>query len=242
LAKGKKRMESEDRTAFVSGANRGIGFGLSLEMAQHGCKVATGYRDETRSGQLLAEAEKDGNILPVKVDVTVEEDLQHLYEFVDNRLGHLDILVNNAGVNINESAQVNELNWQDVARNLEVNVGGPLRTSKALYPLLQKGREKKIVNISSQMGSIQLTSGGTTPYRVSKAALNMLSRNQAIEYKKDGIAVVIIHPGWVKTDMGGPAAPLTVAESVRKIFQIIEMISLANTGEFISVTGDRIPY
>ncbi|MCG6981667.1 MAG: SDR family NAD(P)-dependent oxidoreductase [Deltaproteobacteria bacterium] len=105
-----------------------------------------------------------------------------------------------------------------------------------------KGREKKIVNISSQTGSIRLTSGGTTPYRVSKATLDMLSRNQAIAYKKDGIAVVIIHPGWVKTDMGGPAAPMTVAESGKKIFQIIEMISPANTGEFISVTGDRIPY
>ena len=235
-------MESDDRVAFVSGANRGIGFGLTLEMVQHGCKVAAGYRDETRSTKLLAEAEKHGSILPVKVDVTVEDDLQHLYEFVDNRLGHLDILVNSAGVNINESAQVNELNWQDLARSLEVNVGGPLMTSKILYPLLQKGKEKKIINISSQMGSIQLTGGGATPYRVSKAALNMLTRNQAIEYKGDGIAVVSLHPGWVRTDMGGPAAPMTVAESARKIFQIIEMISLSNTGEFISVTGDTIPY
>jgi NAD(P)-dependent dehydrogenase (short-subunit alcohol dehydrogenase family) len=92
------------------------------------------------------------------------------------------------------------------------------------------------------MGSIQLSDGGMTSYRVSKAALNMLTRNQAIEYKKDGIAVVMVHPGWVRTDMGGPAAPMTVAESARKIFQIIEMISLSNTGEFISVTGDTIPY
>ena len=70
----------------------------------------------------------------------------------------------------------------------------------------------------------------------------MLSKNQAIEYKRDGITVVSIHPGWVKTDMGGPAAPMTVAESARKIFHIIERISLSNTGEFISVTGEKIPY
>ena len=235
-------MENKARVTFISGANRGIGFGLTLEMAQRGCKVAAGYRDETKSTELLAEAEKHGNILPVKVDVTIEEDLRHLYQFIDNHLGHLNILVNSAGVNVNESAQVNELQWQDIVRSLEVNVGGPLMTSKILYPLLQKGKEKKIINISSQMGSIQLTDGGMTPYRVSKAALNMLTRNQAIEYKKDGIAVVIVHPGWVKTDMGGPAAPMTVAESVGKIFKIIEMISLANTGEFISVTGDTIPY
>ena len=235
-------MESEERVAFISGANRGIGLGLTLEMVQHGCKVAAGYRDETKSTELLAEAEKHGNILPVKVDVTIEEDLRHLYQFIDNHLGHLNILVNSAGVNVNESAQVNELQWQDIVRSLEVNVGGPLMTAKVLYPLLQKGKEKKIINISSQMGSIQLTDGGMTPYRVSKAALNMLTRNQAIEYKGDGIAVVSLHPGWVRTDMGGPAAPMTVAESARKIFQIIEMISLSNTGEFISVTGDTIPY
>jgi len=241
LAEGKK-MESLERVAFVSGANRGIGFGLTLEMVQHGCKVAAGYRDENKSRELLAEAEKLGNILPVKVDVTNENDLKHLYHFIDDHFGYLNILVNNAGVNINEPAQVNELNWEDVALSLEVNVRGPLMTSKTLYPLLQKGEERKVINISSQMGSIQLTGGGATPYRVSKAALNMLTRNQAIEYKRDGIAVVILHPGWVRTDMGGPAAPLTAEESARKIFQIIEMISLANTGEFISVTGDKIPY
>ena len=235
-------MESEKRVAFISGANRGIGFGLTLEMVHHGCKVAAGYRDESRSEKLLTEAEKERNILPVKVDVTIEDDLKRLYRFIENHFGHLNILVNSAGVSINESAEVNRLNWKDLSRNLEVNVGGPLMTSKILYPLLQKGKEKKIINISSQMGSIQLTDGGAIPYRVSKAALNMLSRNQAIEYKAAGVAVVIVHPGWVRTDMGGPAAPMTIAESARKIFQIIEMISLSNTGEFISVTGDTLPY
>ena len=235
-------MENKDRIAFVSGANRGIGFGLTFEMVQHGCKVVAGYRDETRSKDLLIEAEKHGTVFPVKMDVTMADDLENLYQFIENQFGYLNILVNSAGVNINEPAQVNELSWEDLARSLKVNVGGPFLTSKVLYPLIQKGGEKKIVNISSQMGSIQLTGGGATPYRVSKAALNMLTRNQAIEYKKDGIAVVILHPGWVRTDMGGPAAPMTVAQSARKIFQIIEMISLSNTGEFISVTGDKIPY
>ncbi len=123
-----------------------------------------------------------------------------------------------------------------------VNMGGPFLTSQHLYPLLQKASEKKIINISSQMGSIQLSGGGATPYRISKAALNMLTRNQAIEYKKDGISVVCLHPGWVRTDMGGPAAPMTVAESAKKIFQIIETVTLANSGEFISVNGETIPF
>ena len=235
-------MGTEDKVAFVSGANRGIGFGLTLEMAKQGYKVAAGYRDENRTEKLSAEAKEDDNIFPVKVDVTVENDLKHLYEFIENRFDHLDILINSAGVNINEPAQVNELEWEDFAESLMVNLGGPFLASKYLFPLLQKGTEKKVINISSQMGSIQLSGGGATPYRVSKAALNMLTRNQAIEYKRDGIVVVCLHPGWVRTDMGGPAAPMTAAESARKLFQIIEMLSLSNTGEFISVKGDKIPY
>ncbi len=235
-------MGIDERVAFVSGANRGIGFGMTLEMVRNGCKVVAGYRDEERSHELLAEAEKDKNIYPVRVDVTSESDVQHLHEFIAGHLGHLNILVNSAGVNINEPAPINKLSWEDISKSLMVNMGGPFLTSQHLYPLLQKASEKKIINISSQMGSIQLSGGGATPYRISKAALNMLTRNQAIEYKKDGISVVCLHPGWVRTDMGGPAAPMTVAESAKKIFQIIETVTLANSGEFISVNGETIPF
>ncbi len=235
-------MGNKDRVAFVSGANRGIGFGLTLELARKGCKVVAGYRDENKSQKLFDKANEDGNVFPVRVDVTVEGDLKHLYEFIENRFGHLDILVSSAGVNINEPAQVNELAWDDFVKSLMVNLGGPFLTAKYLFPLLLKGREKKVVNISSQMGSIHLSGGGATPYRVSKAALNMLTKNQAIEYKRKGIAVVSLHPGWVRTDMGGQAAPMTVAESAKRIFQLIEMVSLSNTGAFISFNGDTIPY
>ena len=235
-------MDTEDRVAFVSGANRGIGFAVTLEMAKNGCMVAAGYRDEKRSQHLFNEAGRDRKILPVKVDVTSESDLKHLYEFIAEQAGFLDILLNSAGVNINEPARVNELVWEDFVQSLRVNLGGPFLASKYLFPLLKKGREKKIVNISSQMGSIQLSGGGATPYRVSKAALNMLTKNQALEYKREGIIVVGLHPGWVRTDMGGQAAPMAAAESARKIFQIIEMVSLANTGEFMSYKGDKIPY
>jgi NAD(P)-dependent dehydrogenase (short-subunit alcohol dehydrogenase family) len=235
-------VKTAARVAFVSGANRGIGLGLTLELAKNGCKVAAGYRDENRSQGLLVEAEKNKDIVPVIVDVTVEDDIRRVYRLLETHFGHLDILVNCAGVNIHEPAQVNDLSWEDVAKSIEVNVGGPFLTSKIFYPLLTQGEEKKVINISSEMGSIQLSGGGATPYRVAKAALNMLTKNTAIEYKKDGVIVVSIHPGWVRTDMGGPSAPLAVAESVRKIFQIIEMLSLSNTGEFLSITGDTIPY
>lgn len=235
-------MSSEDRVAFVSGSNRGIGLGMTLEMAKSDFTVVAGHRIESKSQELFAKANESRNILPVKVDVTVEGDLKYLCEFIENRLGHLDILVNSAGVNINEFAQINDLAWEDFAESLKVNLGGPFLTSRYLFPLLVKGKDKKIINISSQMGSIQLSGGGATPYRVSKAALNMLTKNQAIEYKREGITVVCLHPGWVRTDMGGQAAPMTAAESARRILQIIEIVSLSNAGEFISFNGDAIPY
>jgi NAD(P)-dependent dehydrogenase (short-subunit alcohol dehydrogenase family) len=128
-------VESEDRVVFISGANRGIGFGLTVEMANNGCKVAAGYREENRSKELLAEAEKSSDIFPVQVDVTAEEHVKNVYEVLDKQFGLLNVLVNCAGVNINESAQVNELSWEDLARSLKVNVGGPWLTSKILYPL-----------------------------------------------------------------------------------------------------------
>ena len=235
-------MSTGNRVTFVSGANRGIGFGTTVEMAKQGFNVVAGYRDENRAESLFAKAKEYGKIFPVKVDVTIESDLEQLYDFIERRFAHLDILINCAGVNVNEPAQINELAWADFAQSILVNLGGPFLTSKYLFPLLKKGTEKKVINISSQMGSIQLSGGGATPYRVSKAALNMLTKNQAIEYKREGITVVCLHPGWVKTDMGGPAAPMTIADSAKYILQTIEMVSLSNAGTFVSFNGDTIPY
>jgi NAD(P)-dependent dehydrogenase (short-subunit alcohol dehydrogenase family) len=98
------------------------------------------------------------------------------------------------------------------------------------------------VNITSTMGSIQLSTGDMVPYRVSKAALNMLTKNMAIAYRPSGITVVGLHPGWVRTDMGGPEAPLSVEESVSKLLGIIESLSPSRSGEVISFEGEVIPY
>ena len=235
-------MSGSERSVFISGANRGIGRGMTFLMASKGYTVVAGYRDEERSRQLLSEATENRRILPVKMDVTREDDLENLYKTITSRFGYLDILVNSAGVNPGKETDISALRLRDFTESFLVNVGGPFLTTKYLYPLLRKGRDKKIVNISSQMGSIQLSSGDMVPYRVSKAALNMLTKNQAIAYKRDGVTVVCLHPGWVKTAMGGPEAPLSVKESVTKLLQIIEMVSLSNTGQFISVHGDMIPY
>jgi NAD(P)-dependent dehydrogenase (short-subunit alcohol dehydrogenase family) len=235
-------MGSEEKAVFISGANRGIGLGMALLMAGKGYTVFAGFREEARAERLIQEARRSDRIVPVKVDVTVEGDVRALAETIAARSGHLDILVNSAGVNLGKAGEIDHLSLHDFTGSFLVNVGGPFLTSRYLLPLLKKGREKKVVNITSVMGSIQLSTGDMAPYRVSKAALNMLTKNLAIAYQPFGITVIGLHPGWVRTDMGGPEAPLRVEESVTKLLGIIESLSPSRSGEVISVDGQVIPY
>ena len=235
-------MSSEDRTVFISGANRGIGLGMALLMARKGYTVFAGYREEARSERLFQEARQDGRIVPVKVDVTRQSDLRGLVDTIASRAGHLDILINSAGINLGKAGEIDSLSLKDFTESFLVNVGAAFLTTRYLLPLLKEGGEKKVVNITSVMGSIQLSTGDMAPYRVSKAALNMLTKNQAAAYQPYGITVVGLHPGWVRTDMGGPEAPLTVEESVTKLLGIIESLSPSRSGEFISFEGQVIPY
>jgi len=126
--------------------------------------------------------------------------------------------------------------------NFRVNVIGPFLASKTLLPLLTKGKKPKIINISSQMGSIELSSGNSTPYRVSKAAVNMLSKNQALAYIKHGIVTVAMHPGWVRTDMGGPDAPLSPPEAISQMLEVIDKIGKKDNGRFLGFDGKARPY
>ena len=235
-------MGSEEKTVFISGANRGIGLGMLLLMAGKDYRVFAGYREEARTERLFEKARQDGRILPVKVDVTRESDLRGLADTIASQTGHLDILINSAGINLGKAGQIDSLNLKDFTESFLVNVGGPFLTTRYLLPLLKEGREKKVVNITSTMGSIQLSTGDMVPYRVSKAALNMLTKNMAIAYRPSGITVVGLHPGWVRTDMGGPEAPLSVEESVSKLLGIIESLSPSRSGEVISFEGEVIPY
>ena len=235
-------MNNNFQTVFISGANRGIGKELALQLSEQAYNVIAGYRDEIRSQSLLGEGQKRSNLFPFKVDVTSESDLNALYTFIANQFNQLDVLVNNAGIFSSRNVQLNALAWSDITHHIDVNVGGVFLMTACLYPLLKKGEAKKIVNISSRLASIELNSGGFFPYNVSKTALNMLTKHQSVEYKADDITAISLSPGWVKTEMGGNAAPLTVQQSAAKILQIIETISLADSGHFIGIDGDILPY
>ncbi len=235
-------MADNSQIVFISGANRGIGYELTQQLSKQSYKIIAGYRDVNRSERLLDEARKDSDIFPCKVDVTDENDLSELYRYISTEFGQLDILINNAGINENRSLKTDELKWSDIAHHFNVNVGGAFLSTKYLYPLIKAGNSKKIINISSKLGSIKLSSGGSIPYNVSKTGLNMLTKQQAIEYGTDGVTVISLSPGWVRTDMGGSFAPMSVQESATRILQVIETISLSQSGQFFDIDGKVLPY
>lgn len=235
-------MSNSAQVVFVSGANRGIGYELVRQLSQQAYNVVAGYRSASSSQQLLDDAKEANNILPYKVDVTVESDLQGLYEAIAEKYGRLDIVINNAAINQKRAAKMNELDWVDIAHHFDVNVGSVFLATQYLYPLLKAGQSKKVINISSRLGSIGLNSGGPIPYNISKAGLNMLTKQQAIAYAADNISVLSISPGWVRTDMGGSGAPLSVAESVAGLLQAIEALTLEQSGGFVGLGGSEIPY
>ena len=128
-------------------------------------------------------------------------------------------------------------------RTLDVNVIGPMRVTQALLPNLRLGEDKKIINITSNLGSIaDNTTGRFYGYRESKAALNMFTRSLAAELEDEGFICIVMNPGWVRTDMGGPNAPLQATESIHGMRAVIERLTPADTGTFWSYKGTQMPW
>ena len=216
---------------------------LALQAVAQNHTVIAGYRNPARSAELLQKAQTHANLHPFVVDVLQTTQLNDLHAYISANFGaKLDILINNAGILVHQQGGINDVALSDITHNFEINVGGPLLTTQALYPLLKAAAESKTINISSGMGSIANSNGGQTPYRISKAALNMLGKNQSLAYAADGVAVMSLHPGWVRTDMGGEGADLSVEVSAEKIWARIHEFSLAQTGAYITLDGETIPF
>jgi len=196
-------MESGQRVALVSGANRGIGAQIARQLAaDHGFVVFAGARDPD-------DVEETDGIIPIELDVTDQATVDAAQEQIGSDPGHLDVLVNNAGV-YGDPIGVVDYDLDRAHEVLEVNTFGPWRLSQAFVPLLQRSSQPRIVNVSSGAGQLSDMNGGRAAYRVSKAALNALTRTLASDER--GIKVNTMCPGWVRTDMGGSAAPRSVEE------------------------------
>jgi len=237
-------MPSHASRVLITGASRGLGLEFARQWLAEGHQVIALARNPDASpGLRQLQAEHDQNLQVFACDVADDEAVGRTAVAVRSQSAALDLVVNNAGRFQERRGTVDNMDFDNALRTFNVNALGPLRVSRAFIPLLRRGFEPKLVHITSLMGSIaDNRSGGAYAYRMSKAALNMASRNLAIELQEYGIPSVVLHPGWVQTEMGGPSATLSVEESVRGLRQVIAGLKPEDSGRFLNWKGEECPW
>jgi NAD(P)-dependent dehydrogenase (short-subunit alcohol dehydrogenase family) len=193
---------SSRRVALVTGANRGIGLEACRQLAAEGFDVVLGSRDPAKGD--AAAGELGDQVVALQLDVDDDESVGAAAAAVEERFGHLDVLINNAAILYDTTNRGVDVDLTEVRRGFETNLFGAWRTTQAFLPLLRLGSSARIVNVSSESGSLASMSGGTPIYSTTKAALNALTRILGAELRGEGILVNAVCPGWTETDMGGP--------------------------------------
>ena len=236
---------ADSRTAVVTGAYRGLGLETCRQLAERGYRVVLTARREAE-GQAAAEglASRGLDVRFQPLDVTDASSVRALAAYLAETFGRIDCLVNNAGIFPDpapgsEAASVFEADPDTVRRGLETNTLGPLLVCQALIPLM-RGRGR-VVNVSSGMGQLSDMNGCCPAYRLSKTALNALTRVLADELQGTDVKVNSVCPGWVRTDMGGPEATLPVEEGARGIVWAATLPDDGPSGGFFR-HGEPIPW
>ena len=221
------------KTALVTGANRGIGLELTRQLLGSGYNVHATYR--SNKGGL--EQIDSGNLSIYQMDVRDKMQISNVVQSIDK----IDLLINNAGVADGRWQSISEIDMEHALEVLNVNAVSPVLVTQQSLPKLGDG--SKVVMMSSLMGSISdCQSGRSYAYRASKTALNMFSMAMKNELDANGISLLIMHPGWVETDMGGPNAPLSTEESVSGIMQRIEEQDMSMSGRYVEFDGSPIEW
>ena len=228
-------------SVLITGANRGLGFGFVKSFLAKNINVICTTRNISGSKELL-ECKKNypDNLEILELDLLEKKSENILSDLLSDK--PIDIFINNAGVgNSNQRfGVVSSKPWLDV---LKVNLIAPLTLTQSIIENIKKGSEKKIYFLSSQLGSIgDNTSGGMYIYRSSKTALNQVVKSLSVDLKPMGITVISLHPGWVKTDMGGPNAPVQIDESIKGMMQVIDKTDIRDTGRFLNYDGKELPW
>ena len=225
-------------TVLITGASRGLGLEFCKQYAAEGWQVLACCRNPETAGKLA-------DIPQVRVfplDVSDFAQIDNLAAQLQDTA--IDVLINNAGIyGDNPRRGFGQLDYAAWMQTLTVNTQAPVKMAEAFLPHLKRGDKKMLVSISSQMGSIADNgSGGSILYRTSKAALNAAMKSIAIDLEDQRIGVLVLHPGWVKTDMGGPNALIEAQESVAGMRQVIAQFTLAQSGSFLKYDGSTLPW
>ncbi len=229
---------SDAPVAVVTGGNRGIGLELCRQLADDGYIVALGSRDAGR-GETAAARLGSTRVHAVQLDVDDAASVHASAAYVGKEFGRCDVLINNAAIDYDTDARASAANLDRVHRVLETNLFGAWRTSLAFLPLLRHSRHPRIVNVSSEAGSLARMGAGPPAYQVSKAALNALTRTLAGELRGDRVLVNAACPGWTNTDMGGGGRP--VSEGAASIMWAVRLADSGPTGGFFR-DGRPVPW
>lgn len=230
-------------TILVTGANRGIGLALCRCFATGGWRVLACCREPQKADALRALALEFGDGVKIfELDVTDPDRIRSLAEAL--REETIDILFNNAGVAGPKGRQgfgdVPVAEWLDV---LHVNTIAPLKVAEAFVAQVAASRRKIIANMGTMLGSIaDNASGGLYCYRTSKAALHMVTKGLAVDLADRGVTAVVLHPGWVRTDLGGPQAPTKPEASAAGLYRVLLGLSREDSGRFLSFEGEELPW
>jgi NAD(P)-dependent dehydrogenase (short-subunit alcohol dehydrogenase family) len=222
-------------TVLVTGSSRGLGLEFVRQCAARGDTVIATLRDPAKSPEVARLAKHT-----IPLDVTDPKSVASLVS--DLKGTPIDILINNAGV-MGQDKQIGKLTIEDFRTVFETNTFAPALLAQALVPNLKAGTRKMIANISSELGSItQGVAGFSYAYNASKSALNRITVQMAKDLRREGILVMTFCPGWNKTDMGGPNAPLEAKDSIAKLLVTMDGLTLADSGKYLRIDGTTIPW
>jgi NAD(P)-dependent dehydrogenase (short-subunit alcohol dehydrogenase family) len=226
-------------STLITGANRGLGFEFARQYLADGWQVYAACRDPASASELRRLAEDKLRILAI--DLTDPASIRAAATELDGQA--IDLLLNNAGIIGPRGQTIGNIDYEAWAEVFAVNTMGPMRVLEAFVEHVASSNRKLIVTLTSGMGSIaDNTSGGSIVYRTSKAAVNMVVRSLAIDLAPRGITCVVVNPGWVRTDMGGPSASLEPSESISALRRLIATFGPEQSGKFFNHTGREYPW
>ncbi|MFT5579221.1 MAG: NAD(P)-dependent dehydrogenase (short-subunit alcohol dehydrogenase family) [Paraglaciecola psychrophila] len=227
---------ASEQTVLISGANRGVGLALAEKFKQQGYHVIATARQPEKAVALKALG-----VQIEQLDVVSADSVGQLAAKLKGQ--NIDVLINNAGISGHSAPSFSQLDIEQLKQVLDVNGLGALRVAQALLPNMQTSQQKVIVGISSIMGSTGLNKrGGAIGYRASKAALNNFNKSLSLEYGERGYVFVVLHPGWVRTDMGSDRATYSTEQSAAGLFEVITGLSAKDNGLFYDFQGNALAW
>ena len=223
-------------TFVVTGANRGIGLELVRQLLSDNKDVIATCRNP-QSAIELSELNANKKLTILQLEVTDANSVNEFYLQLSDR--RIDVLINNAGEMGSEQQTLKQMDVDAWLQTFKINTIAPFQIATLLLTNLKKSDRPRIVSISSQMGSLNRSSSGSYAYRSSKAALNKVMQVMAYDLKSEGIIVCPVHPGWVKTDMGGSMADITAAQSASGLIEFIDKLNPEQSGRFWKYNGEE---